>query len=374
LPTTTRKIDRPPGGYPSIGAEPGSLPDLRPKRSPLWLAAVAAVALLIGLFVALRGTSGALVVTVAGSGGQALDAVQVLVDGQVRCHASPCRVDGLPSGTHMVRARADGYQETAEIAVTISGGEEAVRNLNLVQATGTGIRVSGEGPSLVLFVDGREVGPLPQELSDLSPGEHRIRVQSEHFEPYEQTVLVKPNEMQTIGPLRLPVTKGLAHIKAGSSANGAKVILETGNERRSLPSLPMDLQIDTSKPHRLVATKKGFEEYSETISFAPGEPEREFLVELEPMASEEPVANPGRVGRVRPPSGGAATGQATLSLNSIPSSKVILDGRPLGDTPKVGVSVDPGSHTVVFVRDGERQSKSVTVAAGEKKTVVHRFK
>jgi serine/threonine-protein kinase len=61
-------------------------------------------------------------------------------------------------------------------------------------------------------------------------------------------------------------------------------------------------------------------------------------------------------------------------LNSIPASKVILDGRPLGDTPKVGVSVSPGSHTVLFVRDGERQAKSVTVGPGEKKTVVHRFK
>lgn len=372
-----RKLDRPAGAIPQLGA--GSFPELRPKRTPLIVAGLAALALLVGLFFVLRSSSGGLVVTVAGSGGQALDSVEVLVDGTVRCNASPCRLEGLEAGTHMIRARADGYQETADTAVLISGGQDAVHNVKLVQASGTGIRVSGEGPGLVLYVDGREIGPLPQELKDLSPGEHKVRVQGEHFEPYEQNVIVSPNEMQAIGPLRLKVTKGLAHIRAAASASGAKVILETGNERRSLPSLPMDLQIDTSKPHRLVASKRGYSDYSETISFEDGEPEREFVIDLE--ANEEPDPPSGGQTRPnpRPPSGGrdrsaAPSGQATLSLNSIPASKVILDGRPLGDTPKVGISVEPGSHTVMFVRDGERQTKSVTVAPGEKKTVVHRFK
>jgi serine/threonine-protein kinase len=376
-----RKLDRPPGAFPQVAAGAGVLPDLKPNRTPLLIAALVAAVLAVGLFFVLRSSSGGLVVTVAGSGGQALDSVQVLVDDQVRCNASPCRLEDLPSGTHMIRARADGYQETADTAVLISGGQDAVHNIKLVQASGTGVRVSGEGPGLTLLVDGHEIGPLPQELKDLTPGEHKIRVQGEHFETYEQTVLVTPNEMQTIGPLRLKVTKGLAHIKAGNGADGAKVILETGSERRSLPSLPMDLQIDTSKPHRLVASKRGYRDYSESISFSDGEPEREFVIDLEPSGESEAAPSPAwhpHAGHSRTPSGGSdhasSSGQGTLSLNSIPASKVILDGRPLGDTPKVGVSVSPGSHTVMFVRDGERQAKSVTVGPGEKKTVVHRFK
>jgi hypothetical protein len=377
--TATRKLQRPPGGFPTPDFAPatGTIPDLKPNRTPFWVAALVVAALGIGLFFVLRGSGGGLVITVAGSGGQALDSVEILVDGQVKCSSSPCRLGEIPSGTHMVRARADGYQETADTAVLISGGQDAVHNIKLVRASGTGVRVSAEGSGLVLLVDGKEVGPLPQEIKDLSPGEHKLVVQGEQFESFAQSVMVNANEMQTIGPLKLRVTKGLARIKAGANADGAKVILETGNEKRSLPSLPMDLQIDTQKPHRLIASRRGYRDYSETITFEDGEPEKEFIIQLSPDGDEQEstsaAVRPGR----RPPSGSerpAAGGQATLSINSIPASKVILDGRPLGETPKVGVSVSPGSHTIIFVRDGARQTKSVSVEAGDKKTVVHRFK
>lgn len=65
---------------------------------------------------------------------------------------------------------------------------------------------------------------------------------------------------------------------------------------------------------------------------------------------------------------------ATLNINSIPVSKVVLDGRPLGSTPKVGVSVSPGTHTVVFVHPVHgKKTVSITVKAGETKAVPMKF-
>ncbi len=53
---------------------------------------------------------------------------------------------------------------------------------------------------------------------------------------------------------------------------------------------------------------------------------------------------------------------------------MILDGRPLGQTPKVGVSVSPGSHTVVFVHpEHGRKVRAVTVQAGQTATAAVRF-
>ncbi|HTM43308.1 MAG TPA: PEGA domain-containing protein, partial [Polyangiaceae bacterium] len=69
----------------------------------------------------------------------------------------------------------------------------------------------------------------------------------------------------------------------------------------------------------------------------------------------------------------AQTGSATLNINSIPRSNVLLDGRPIGQTPKIGVSVSPGSHTVVFVLEGEKKSSTVSVSDGSSKTVAVRF-
>lgn len=66
--------------------------------------------------------------------------------------------------------------------------------------------------------------------------------------------------------------------------------------------------------------------------------------------------------------------RALLQLNSIPVSKVLLDGSPLGTTPKVDVAVSPGTHTVTFVHpDHGRRSVTVNVGAGETKTAAVRF-
>ncbi|HEV8247318.1 MAG TPA: PEGA domain-containing protein, partial [Polyangiaceae bacterium] len=69
-----------------------------------------------------------------------------------------------------------------------------------------------------------------------------------------------------------------------------------------------------------------------------------------------------------------ASGNGTLNLNSIPVSNVILDGRPLGPTPKSGVSVAAGPHTVIFVHpEHGRKAKTVTVEAGKSAAAFVKF-
>jgi hypothetical protein len=63
-----------------------------------------------------------------------------------------------------------------------------------------------------------------------------------------------------------------------------------------------------------------------------------------------------------------------LSINSIPYSKVVLDGRPLGDTPRVEVVVAAGPHTVLFVHpDLGRIQKEVYVDSGRTVLAAVRF-
>jgi PEGA domain len=346
------------------------------NRTPILLGGLALALLGLVLYFLLRPTTGGLVVTVAGPGNKPLDVVEVVIDGKLACKSSPCIQKDLPAGTHMVQARADGYQETAEAAVLVSGQQDAVHNIRLVQAAGSGIRISAVGSGLRLSVDGRDIGPLPQELSDMSPGPHVLRVESEQFDTWEQQVTVVPDQMQALGPLKLRVKKGLAKISAGENADGAKLVLESDGDRRSLPSLPITLHIDTTKPSTLVATRKGFDTFRQTLTFEDGVPEKTFEVTLVSESSPAPQAAPQRAPSPAPraPAPTAATSTGTLNINSIPAASVILDGRPLGTTPKVGISVTVGAHTVVFIKDGERQTKSVNVGAGQTQTVVHRFK
>ncbi len=62
-------------------------------------------------------------------------------------------------------------------------------------------------------------------------------------------------------------------------------------------------------------------------------------------------------------------GSCTLNINSIPISRVAVDGRPMGLTPALGVSVPAGTHNVLLVTDTLRKTTSATCKAGEKKTI-----
>lgn len=86
---------------------------------------------------------------------------------------------------------------------------------------------------------------------------------------------------------------------------------------------------------------------------------------LEPPAPAPPP--PSRVPLV-------PAGTSFLSFNSIPASAVVLDGQPLGRTPRLNVPVKPGSHMVVFVHpEGARQARAVEVEPGARQTVAVRF-
>jgi hypothetical protein len=87
------------------------------------------------------------------------------------------------------------------------------------------------------------------------------------------------------------------------------------------------------------------------------------------LPSEEPAAPPPARRPLAP-----ARASATLSFNSVPLSSVVLDGRPLGRTPRLGVRVTPGAHSVVFIqKERGRVSRSVFVGAGSAQTVAVRF-
>ncbi|RYZ02896.1 MAG: PEGA domain-containing protein [Myxococcales bacterium] len=375
-----------------------TLPQQRSSRGGMWMiiAAVVVVGAAAAAY-ALMPKKGSLVVSVSGPSGKAIDGVQVYVDGSQRCDASPCQVTDLSRGVHFVKVAAAGYTTTAPKAVKINAGEESAENVELARGSeGSGLKVVAEGAGLRLSVDGKDYGPLPQEIKDLSPGEHTVKIDGgERYETMEKKVVIEADKLFSMEP-KLKVKKGLATIKAGSNADGAKVLLVSGSERRPVPSLPLRVDITSDKPYSIVATKKGFGEFKQNIEFEDGQAERTFVVELgsgEAAAEEDkkepahsaPVAvgggaKPAPAAPVAPaekpaaPAAVAASGKGTLNINSIPVSNVILDGKPLGQTPKVGVSVTPGSHTVIFVHpEHGRKAKSVTVEAGKTAAAIVRF-
>lgn len=278
----------------------------------------------------------------------------------------------------------------------------------------TGIRVASKQPGIKLLVDGKLVGPLPQEVKGMSPGEHAIVFDAgERYAQQRRTVDLIPGEMKDLEPVTLKVTKGSAVFDVKTP--GAQLALVSSDERRELTDYSHAIDVDNTKSWTLEATKRGFRSVSLPVTFD-DRAEKTFTVQLNesggvdvlalPSAAvtitEEPTAvaalvpeKPSKAKKKRGEGGGGGGaryvqpaaapmamsggpavgggGTCSLNINTIPSSRVTLDGRNLGTTPRLGVMVASGQHNIVFTTENARKATVTSCRAGETKTVAIRM-
>jgi len=363
------------------------------SKATLWAASALVAALLLALAFLLIPQTGRLIVDVNVPKGASANRVDIFVDGRKQCDTAPCIIDPLSSGTHEVKVVAEGYDTPPIQNVTIAARHDTSATFALdMGIKHTELKVSGAQPGVKLFVDDKEIGPLPQDLRDFAPGDHVIRlVGSERYQPVEKHITFQPDSVVDLGAIALKVSKGKATVSLATP--GAHVYLTSVNDRRELPMFPISVDIDTSKTWTLQASKFGFNDYSQVISFDDGQAEKTYAIELtaKTMAyappawtpPPPPAAAPAPPSPPPPPPAAAAPvaarpapesngSEAFLNINSIPASNCFLDGRALGSTPKINVSVKPGTHTVKFVNTEQGLTKTVTVnvGAGETKPAV----
>lgn len=170
----------------------------------------------------------------------------------------------------------------------------------------------------------------------------------------------------------------------GYEATAARAVsVERGNEavlnidlapKASAPSAA-EASSDKAAPEKAAPEKAADDEVSTTSldKLAPAEKKT-----AQAPAAKAAVQKPGAVKASAADKSDATkpepAAQAKLNINSIPRANVVLDGRPLGMTPQMGVSVSPGSHTVVFVHpELGRKVASTSVKAGGTSSVGVRF-
>ena len=328
--------------------------------------------------------SGSLVVTVSGPEGAAVDGVTVAVDGTTRCERSPCRVDGISVGAHSVSVQAPGYARPADRAVIIEARSDKVLDFSLVlRGKDTGVKVGALGKDLRLFVDGKDRGALPLSVKDMKPGKHTIRIAGNpSFAPHEERIVLPEGKMLELNP-KLEVKQRTARLEAGEGADGAQVLLVCGNDKELILDLPKSVEVDPEKNCRLEATRDGYLGYQAGLTFGEGEAEKTFRITLREAGEGEAAGPSSKLARLaglddegkkkkkkkKPPAG-----MGTISMNSIPPSSVLLDGRPVGRTP-TRVNVPAGRHSVVFMHPQRgRKAVGVNVKPGQNAVAAVRFK
>jgi len=355
-----------------------------PRTRRLLGAALAGLLLFVTLMFALSPRSGSLVVTALAPGNRAVDDVTIFIDGKPLCDVSPCRIKGLTPGMHTLRASAPNLASQAEETVEISAGDESTYNIDLLavapEVRSGVMRVpAGEAP-LTLYVDGKRVGRLPQEVSGLSAGKHWVKLDPEDGSAtIEKSVNVLAGEVVEVEPKPAKREKALVTIRLGRGSEGAQVTFDDA----FLLDFPAELELEPSTVHTLSATKPGYEDLALDVEIAEGETEKLIEVSLQPLEGGARKARPAKVARkpaTKPAPTTASTAladstQGLLNISSTPPSQIILNGRPLGSTPKTGITVPGDSlQTIVFVHPkmGRRRAQKF-VPAGKERTVSIRF-
>ena len=259
--------------------------------------------------------------------------IDIFVDGVAKGR-TPARL-ALAPGSHILELRGKGVPRV--IPLNVTAGAEVSQYLEFTEAPSTGqLMVQSEPAGAKVLVDGTERGVAPLTISDLTPGDHRVELQSDGVSA-KHTVSI-----QAGGTASLVVPIGTA--AAAGPVSGWVTV-----------KAPFAMEI--REGGRLVGTTD-----AERLMLAAGRHELDFVNDtLGYRASRVVVVAPGKVAAVS-----LELPMGVVNLNAAPWAEVWIDGRRVGETPIGNLSVSIGPHEVVFKHPqfGEKHHAiSVTLGA-----------
>lgn len=252
----------------------------------------------------------------------------VFVDG-VQRGQTPADIS-LDPGQHTVEIRGDGEARTLQ--VSIAAGATASQYLELPKPTVLNgqLQVSTEPSGARVTVDGQPRGISPVILTDLTPGEHVVTLESE------------------LGSVSQAVK-----IEAGLSASLVVPLAPRGSTASGWLKLSAPVDMRLYEQGRLLGTSQ-----IDRLMLPAGKHEIEIVNEDLGYRGVRTVnVSPGKTSTVT-----VDLPNGVVSLNATPWADVWIDGRNVGETPIGNLSVPIGDHEVVFRNpDFPEQRRVITV-------------
>ncbi|MBL7047374.1 MAG: PEGA domain-containing protein [Candidatus Marinimicrobia bacterium] len=239
----------------------------------------------------------------------------VWIDGVQITGTTPIMIDSQYVGEHEILVQKGDY--SARQSATIK--KDDVKKLHLVLQLGTGkLKVFTDPFEASVLIDGVKKGLTPIVISNLTVGQHTIRVQHNGFRDYLQSVLIESN---TIEELNINLKK-LATVLVNSDPSGATILVH--GERKG--QTPKSIQIPDGE-YAIVLLKEGYYHSEISIKVEPGEKlTRE--VKLDPWAG-------------------------TLVVNTSPTGvEVSINGLKKGITPITEAQLLIGDYEIVLRKTG----------------------
>ena len=243
------------------------------------------------------------------------DGVQVFIDGRKR-GMTPLTLE-LPTGDHKLELTLGDQTRAIPVKITQGGQVSQFVELPAVTAAVGQLNIRTDPPGATVTIDGQRRGVSPLLIEGLTPGTHVVGLQNTLSSVTEQVTVQAGATASLVVPLSAP--QGIP-VSGWVSVNS-----------------PVEMQL--FEDGRLVGTSR-----SDRIMMSVGDHNLQLVNEtLGYRVSRTLQVAPGRVTPIRldPPKG-------TLALNASPWAEVWVDGDRVGDTPMGNISLQIGSHDVLF--------------------------
>jgi hypothetical protein len=241
--------------------------------------------------------------------------VQVFVDGVDR-GMTPARLSVTP-GAHILELRGRGVPRV--IPLQVAAGAQVSQYLEFAETPTTGrLQVQSEPEGAKVSIDGTPRGIAPVTVTDLTPGDHEVILQSD------------TGSARHVVSIQAGVTSSLVAPTGASAASGPV-------SGWLMVKAPFSLEI--REQGRLLGTTD-----TDRIMMAAGRHELELVNEsLGYRVVRAVQVPPGKVASL-----GLDLPNGVVNLNALPWAEVWIDGQRVGETPIGNLGVPIGPHEVVF--------------------------
>lgn len=242
----------------------------------------------------------------------------------------------LLKGEHAIIITAEGYYPHEE-SLRINSDENQHHSVKLKPLPGH-LTVTSNAPAQIL-IDGEVAGKTGERIPDIPAGDHILAVQTERYQPLEQTITIEGRNQEQ--SLTLDLQPNWANVEISSTPAGATVTAD-GEE---LGETPMTAELLTGK-HNLVVKLEGYKAWEQNLRVKAQQDRAIPEIQL--------VKADGLVNVASSPAGASIT----------------VDGQFRGKTPSE-VALKPGkTYNFTLFKDGyQPQHRQVEVVSGKEASV-----
>ncbi len=326
----------------------------------------------------------------------------IQIDDKKEAHASPYEIQ-LKPGPHMVTLKAPGFKTMVK-EVEIKSGEKLVLEPPLQKAMvskGWFNLISVPTGSEVLL-DGQALAQKTDIRVEVAAGPHKLQLKRAGFYPWP---LDKPHQFDVkpganpqikriLIPRRLQLVISASNVRRGTARfavykDTAKIL------SGKVPKTVAIKKVDPKSSYRVIIRAKGHNDWSKKLAFD-GTDEISLhapfsstaTVEMDPPDPPPMYMTPPPMYMrpppmyMRPPPMPPMVMRPTgakygfLRINTIPWTKIFVDGRPRGTTPQLKLKLRAGRHKLVLLNGnfGIRKTYYITIRPNKPTTFIRKFK